>query len=443
MNATSPLSPANSPPSSSPIPDEVEPTDQPLSDLAPEIELPSLIFAIPFPRAAAGYQTTKDTPPFLLYTFPRSVYQRPPKDPVTGKRKEKLLKKVERKWQEEVKESEDIKRGEAKEAGVWSRFKGALIRVSLFHILIAILSHPAFFHPRDASAAIKYMPNNAIEVLGRLPPKTKLGKLTIVYPVSSESSLGFDVSYPSEDEIEDNFLSLLSKACKKARAQTLIWSISSLDLAVCCQSLWPCKSTLISFLLVLHVLRNFFFLNSDVFVVVPLFLFEINLAYFSVQATGAQKARLLSHVEKKKKCKGSMDPSLQSSGNDEHEGVQMEEQQIEEEQEDSGFGYEVAKAGAFDQTIAHLYNICYELDPLKFPLKDGLPIPMYLPSQHIASSLVDIFKQSLPPEVMARHVLDHQLAAEDLDRALRKAAKEYLKTIKTINDTSSCFLHDL
>lgn len=237
MNATVPLSPETGPPSSSPIPAEVETTDQPLSNLASEIELPSLIFAIPFPRAAAGYETTKDTPPFLLYTFPRSVYQRPPKDPVTGKRKEKLLKKVERKWQEEVKEGEDIKRGEVKEAGVWSRFKGALIR--------------------DASAAIKYMPNNAIEVLGRLPPKTKLGKLTIVYPVSSESSLGIDVNYPSEDEIEENFLSLLSKACKKARAQTLI------------------SGCLLPFTLAI-----------DVFVVVPLFLFEINLAYFSVQAAG-------------------------------------------------------------------------------------------------------------------------------------------------------------
>jgi len=396
MNATVPLSPETGPPSSSPIPAEVETTDQPLSNLASEIELPSLIFAIPFPRAAAGYETTKDTPPFLLYTFPRSVYQRPPKDPVTGKRKEKLLKKVERKWQEEVKEGEDIKRGEVKEAGVWSRFKGALIR--------------------DASAAIKYMPNNAIEVLGRLPPKTKLGKLTIVYPVSSESSLGIDVNYPSEDEIEENFLSLLSKACKKARAQTLI------------------SGCLLPFTLAI-----------DVFVVVPLFLFEINLAYFSVQAAGVQKARLLSNLDKKKKCKGSMDPSLQSSGNNEHEGVQMEGKQTEEEREeagDSGFGFEVAKAGVFDQTIAHLYNVCYELDPLKFPLKDGLPIPMYVPSKHIASSLVDIFKQSLPQEVMARHVLDHQLAAEDLDRALRKAAKEYLKTIKPINDTGSCFVPD-
>jgi hypothetical protein len=71
------------------------------------------------------------------------VYEKPPKDPVTGKRNEKLLKKVERKWQEEVKEGEDIKRGEVKEAGVWSRCKGALIRVSakivwmLAHIFIS------------------------------------------------------------------------------------------------------------------------------------------------------------------------------------------------------------------------------------------------------------------------------------------------------------------
>ncbi|OAV88503.1 hypothetical protein PTTG_29012 [Puccinia triticina 1-1 BBBD Race 1] len=363
--------------------------DQVLTPTAPEIELPSLIFAIPFPRAVEGYQTTKETPPFLLYTFPRSVYEKPPIDSVTGKRKEKLLKKVERKWQEEVKEGEDIKRGEMKDAGVWSRFKGALIR--------------------DAAAAIKYMPNNAIEALARLPPKTKLGKLTVVYPVSSQSSHGVDVDYQSENEIEDSFLNLLNKVRKKARALTLV------------------SGCLLPFTLAV-----------DVFVVVPLFLFEINLAYFSVQVTGAQKAGVLSDLEKKRTAK----PSPANSTQDENAAEIMDKHSEEGETTDSPFSFEVAEPGTFDRTIQHLYNICSDIDPLKFPLKDSLPIPTYLPSKDIAAALVQIFKESLPQEVMARHVLDEQMAAEDLDRALRKAAKEYVKTIKGVNESNICAVQE-
>lgn len=386
--------PSDAPADSSPLASESGVNHPIPTDSAPsEIELPSLIFAIPFPRAAEGYQTTKDTPPFLLYTFPRSVYEKPPKDPVTGKRKEKLLKKVERKWQEEVKEGEDIKRGEAKDVGVWSRFKGAIIR--------------------DAAAAIKYMPNNAIEVLGRLPPKTKLGKLTIVYPASSESLNGIDVKYQSEDEIEESFLNLLSKANKNARTQTLISGcLLPITLAI------------------------------DAFVVVPLFLFEINLAYFSVQATGAQKARILSDLEKKNKSKRLSEKPTPI--NNVEVQKQMDEQtEVQEiEEEGSAFSFEVSKPGIFDRTIEHLYNICTGLDPLKFPLKDGLPIPTYLPSKNIASALVETFKESLPQEVMSRHVLDEQLAAEDLDRALRKAAKEYVATIKGVNENNICAVQD-
>ncbi|EFP76588.1 hypothetical protein PGTUg99_003562 [Puccinia graminis f. sp. tritici] len=394
MNTNNTLAPAGTPSRSSVTPksqltDQASTDDQVPSPTSPEIELPSLIFAIPFPRAVEGYQATKETPPFLLYTFPRSVYEKPPKDPVTGKRNEKLLKKVERKWQEEVKEGEDIKRGEVKEAGVWPRFKGALIR--------------------DAAAAIKYMPSNAMEALARLPPKTKLGKLTIVYPVSTNSSHVIDVNYQGENEIEENFLNLLYKARKKARTQTLISGcLLPLTLAI------------------------------DVFVVVPLFLFEINLAYFSVQVSGVQKAGLLSDFEKKKTTKHVSDRSSHRR-NDE---ITTDECPEEDERARSPFDFEVAKPGTFDRTIEHLYNICSELDPLKFPLKDSLPMPTYLPSKDIATTLVEIFKESLPQEVMTRHVLDEQLAAEDLDRALRKAAKEYVNSIKGINESNTCAIQE-
>lgn len=66
-------------------------------------------------------------------TFPRSVYEKPPIDPVTGKPgKEKLVKKAERVWQQEVREGEEIKRGEHKDAGAWKKLKGAAARVKMF-----------------------------------------------------------------------------------------------------------------------------------------------------------------------------------------------------------------------------------------------------------------------------------------------------------------------
>ncbi|POW16187.1 hypothetical protein PSHT_06838 [Puccinia striiformis] len=335
------------------------------------------------PNAASGASSLPGNerhPSFLAIYLPSLGIREAGQRSNNGQEKRKAVKKVERKWQEEVKEGEDIKRGEVKDATVWSRFKGALIR--------------------DAAAAIKYMPNNAIEVLGRLPPKTKLGKLTIVYPTSSNSSHGVVVKYQRENEIEENFLNLLNKLGGK------------------------------------HAHKLSF---------VPLFLFEINLAYFSVQVTGAQKARLLSDIEKNRKTKNAIDRSPQSSQNGDSTSTEEGQSSMTAEEEEEGssgssFGFEVAQTGTFDRTIEHLYNICSEYDPLKFPLKDSLPIPTYLPSKEIAISLVEKFKTSLPIEVMTRHVLDEQLAAEDLDRALRKAAKEYINTIRGVNESNP--IHD-
>jgi hypothetical protein len=155
--------------------------------------------------------------------------------------------------------------------------------------------------------------------------------------------------------------------------------------------------------------------------------------------TGVQKAGLLSDFEKKKTTKHASD----RSSHDRNDEIATDGCPEEDEGARSPFDFEVAKPGTFDRTIEHLYNICSDLDPLKFPLKDSLPMPTYLPSKDIAATLVEIFKESLPQEVMTRHVLDEQLAAEDLDRALRKAAKEYVKSIKGIgNESNTCAIQE-
>lgn len=231
------------------------------------------------------------------------------------------------------------------------------------------------------------------------------------------TSNGVDVTYLEEDEIEDKFISFIDRARKKARTQTLVSGcLLPVTLAI------------------------------DTFVVVPLFLFEINLAYFSVQAAGSQKAKLLTGLDKKKpgKDSGDISPGLQNNGanNQQKEktgSIKYFDDQSEEQALNgmrNPFGFQVVQPGAFDKTIEHLYNICFNLDPLKFPLKDTLPTPTYLPSKDIATALLDIFRNSLPPEVMARHELDEQRAAEDLDRAMRKAAKEYVSTVKNARDMS-------
>jgi hypothetical protein len=67
---------------------------------------------------------------YLLFsTPPRAVYLKP--KPINGKKeKEGLVKKVERKWQEEVQEGTDVKAGRVENPSGWKKFKGTVITVS-------------------------------------------------------------------------------------------------------------------------------------------------------------------------------------------------------------------------------------------------------------------------------------------------------------------------
>jgi hypothetical protein len=72
----------------------------------------------------------------LVYsTPPRANYVKPKQ--INGKKeKEGLIKKVERKWQEEVKEGMDVKAGKVEDPSSWKKFKGTILTVSLIdHIL--------------------------------------------------------------------------------------------------------------------------------------------------------------------------------------------------------------------------------------------------------------------------------------------------------------------
>ncbi|POW11947.1 hypothetical protein PSHT_08243 [Puccinia striiformis] len=305
-------------------------------------QLPSIMFAIPFPKPTQIHGANKEAPPFLLYTFPRSVYQKPQKDPVSGKRgKEKLVKKLERKWQEEVKEGQEIKKGQHKDAGRLKRSKAAIVGF--------------------AASTIQRMPNNTMEVLARLPPPKKLGKVSIVYPEAVDVPW-YDATILSEPQMQKSLWDLLLEAQKKAKTR-IAWS-----------------GCLLPFTLAL-----------DILIIVPLFIFEINLAYFVTQLNECHPGRT--------------------------------------QDLDSIFAFKASPASRFTETIKHLYSICSTIDPVKFPIIEELPPPNYIPDKKIAINLIHEFKESVDSDVAARHVLDEEAAALDLDRALRKAAKEYVKRL--------------
>ncbi|PLW58522.1 hypothetical protein PCANC_00002 [Puccinia coronata f. sp. avenae] len=323
----------------------------------PSQKLPSTIFAIPFPRPNQYHEANIEAHPYLLYTFPRSVYEKPPKDPVTGKPgKEKLVKKFERKWQQEVKEGRDMKKGRHKDAGRFKRSKGAVVRF--------------------AASTIQWLPNNVMEVLARLPPPRKIGKVSIIYPESVDMAW-FNSAILNETRIEESFWDLLTDTKKKAKTRiALSGCLLPITLAI------------------------------DIFVIIPLFIFEINLAYFVTLLNGSRKAKHFVETNK---------PASQTTSC---------EQVI-----NPNFEFKAYPGSRFTKTTAHLYSICSTIDPIRFPLLKEVPPLNHTPQKDIAADLIQIFKESLESNVTSRHVLDEDLVALDLDRALRKAAKEYVKKL--------------
>lgn len=329
--------------------------------------LPSALFAIPFPKPVSGQQTSLK---FLLYTFPRAIYEKPGIDPTTGKSgKEKLVKKVERKWQEEVKEAEEIKRGEVQDPSTWKKIKG--------------------FAARGASGVIKAIPDNLIEVLGRLPPQNKLGNVTIIHPDVRDTPPWIPVSQLKPDEMKRELVEMLTQTGKKARSLTFIsGAMLPVTLAV------------------------------DVLVIIPLFLFEINMAYFALQANGAKKINTLIEADKKA---AQMNQPMPVLSQDQAQVVT-----------NSIFIFETARPGIFNRTIEHLYEICSSLDPKKFPPVNGHQISSSSSSldKNSATDLINQFLISVPPEFVKRHQIEVDRIAEDLHRSLTKAAKEYIKTLQ-------------
>jgi hypothetical protein len=122
-----------------------------------EVHIPAVFFGIPFPPALADAPARVPTPDdpktakraekqaekaakkeakrearrpaLLLYTPPRAPYRKPPPTEEGKPGKQKLVKRVERKWQEEVAEAQRIHEGQEPDAGRWKKFKAPIATV--------------------------------------------------------------------------------------------------------------------------------------------------------------------------------------------------------------------------------------------------------------------------------------------------------------------------
>lgn len=107
------------------------------SSIDADAHLPTILFAIPFPSVTKGSSHKDPISPYLIYALPRAPYQKPAVDE-DGKKLEKegLVKKAERKWQEEIAEGEKIRNGQDPDAGNWKKFKGKAVGASRYFMFV-------------------------------------------------------------------------------------------------------------------------------------------------------------------------------------------------------------------------------------------------------------------------------------------------------------------
>ncbi|KAG0148106.1 hypothetical protein CROQUDRAFT_655233 [Cronartium quercuum f. sp. fusiforme G11] len=369
--------------------------------------LPSIIFAIPFPEPASHVHRTAKTPAFMLYSFPRANYEKPLVGSDGKRGKEGLIKKVERKWQEEVKQGDDIKKGKLQEPSVWQKFKGGATRI--------------------ATKVIKWLPDSNIETLGRLPPGKKIGYVTIVYPHEIDEVIN-DAPARTPEEIKKGLDEILNRTRKSA----------------------VMKTTISAFLLPVTAAIDFF-------CIVPLFLFEINIVYFSLQVNGARKVGTLArannrgnkpvkaHKKKRslksrfKRRRGKVALQEPNAGVSVGEAADEEVNEMQTAGQDHEnanvniFNVQKSRPHVFQPILAHLYSVCSQLDRSTFPANpqsDVYQTPSYIPTSAMVSELVRAFREWVPADVALRHNLDEKVVAEDLGRCLKKASKEYIRTLK-------------
>ncbi|KAG0146241.1 hypothetical protein CROQUDRAFT_92856 [Cronartium quercuum f. sp. fusiforme G11] len=405
----------------------------------PHASIPSVVFMIPFPAPVNGHRS-KNTSPFLLYTPPRAMYTKPPKDENGKKGKEKFLKKLVRHYQQQVKFGEQLKRKEVIKTG----------RLKKLHKARACCI-------RGASMLTKWLPSPCVETLARIPPKRKLGEVIILFPLYTGKPRPEGEDQPYQPTAEDlrHDISVLFRRTRKRILIRLIAAGCFMPIAA----------------------------GADFFA--PVFLVEITLAYLAFQVYGLRKIKALtskpkSNTTKKviKKNKKSKKKSLGEPKKVVRESNQVDQivneneivEQEEEEESDAvafnRFKIIPGHQAIFDPLFPLMYNICSRIDPLTFPpleeepvsvqvdpqavgqhpineettttqpKRTQLPRTLHKPDPEVVRELMVAFRANLPEDVQARHVLDEERVSEDLARYMKKAAVDYVRSLKGRPDRS-------
>lgn len=359
--------------------------------------LSSVIFAIPFPEPGPALRKTSKTPMMMLYSLPRAIYLKP--RTINGKKeKEGLIKKAERKWQEEVQEGQDIKAGKLQNPSSWKKFKGGILRA--------------------ASKAITWLPENNIQTVGRLPPSRKIGLVTIVYPHEDDAYGSAAIDQQPQD-IQKGLEEMLARTKRKALLKT---TLSGLTLPIT--------------------------LAIDVFCIVPLFIFEINLVYFALQVNGARKITSLSRANAKAKKHVATKAVGSKSGRFGHLKRRFpwkKNQEADLEPQPASpplpnepipgeiFNYQKSRPNVFQPITAYLYSLCSSENPIAFPPQpNGAAVSDFRSDQSLAVGLITSFKEWVPVDVALRHNLTPDVVAKDLRRSMKKSTKAYLRTLKKV-----------
>lgn len=213
-------------------------------------------------------------------------------------------------------------------------------------------------------------------------------------------------------------------------------------------------------------------ISSDFFA--PAFSVEITLAYLAFQVYGFRKVNALTSAPKKKKSKKSKKVTLKKKNTDsafnDPEVIDQNTGLITDAaQESSGRAVDLFRItpgdqAVFDPILRLMYDICHRIDPLTFPAVEEEPSriteiqegssgeeeianaevtasatppkrtqlgpTLHKPGPEVVRELMIAFRANLPEHLQDRHILDEERISEDLARYMKKAATEYVSSLK-------------
>lgn len=97
------------------------------------------------------------------------------------------------------------------------------------------------------------------------------------------------------------------------------------------------------------------------------------------------------------------------------------------------FNVQKSRPNVFQPILAYLYSVCSQSDRSSFPFRpdsDTYHTPSYNPTPAMVSELICSFKEWVPEDVAKRHNLNENVVAEDLGRCIKKASREYIRSLK-------------